>query len=60
METPTATVLYGPWADKIGPILLQTADEIVLLLEGKDDAGPSKFEVRMPLQMVSLKMKSAT
>jgi hypothetical protein len=52
-----ATVIHGPqvWVDaRQGDVLFEDDKEVVLLLQGRDDAGHSFYEVRMPIACVKI------
>jgi hypothetical protein len=55
MNSKTATVVHGPavWLGRSGPVIFESDDEVVVQLEGQDDAGRGWF-VRMPRDCVEI------
>jgi hypothetical protein len=52
-----ATIMHGPqvWQDaKQGDVIFENDKEVVVLLQGRDDAGHAFYEVRMPIACVKI------
>lgn len=52
-----ATIVHGPqvWQEaRQGEVVSEDSEYVVVLLQGRDDAGHSFYEVRMPIACVKI------